>query len=313
MSSWYAFMNSKDTLRDWSDIRLFLAILDHGSLVAASEHLGLTQPTVGRRLAALEARLGTPLFVRAGRRMQLTDSGAAILDSARRMEMEMLAIERTIEVQAKGLCGEVTVSATEGTGTEWLTPVLFEFHQQYPDIMVTVRIENRVVDLVHREADIALRLGRPTQPDLIARRLVTLGFGLYAAPEYLQRAGPVDSVASLAQHHLVGLDTLGSRIKPIADSLLGEEISGRFVYLTNSPAAQLSAVRAGFGIGMLSHRWAVMASGLQRVLDDYTPREVDLWLVTHEELRHSARIRVVSDFIAERAIRDEALFAKGKS
>ncbi len=312
MSSWYAFMNSKDTLRDWSDIRIFLAVLDYGSLVAAAEHLALTQPTVGRRLAALEARLGTPLFVRAGRRMQLTDSGAAILDSARRMETEILAIERTIEVQAKGLCGEVTVSATEGTGTEWLTPVLFEFHQQYPDILVKVHIENRNVDLVQREADIALRLGRPTQPNLIARRLVTIGFGLYASQEYLQRSGPVASIAALAQHQLVGLDTFGTRIKPIADSLLGDEISGRFVYLTNSSAAQISAVRAGFGIGMLSHRWAVMAPGLQRVLEDYMPGEVDLWLVTHEELRHSARIRAVSDFIAERAIRDEALFARGR-
>ena len=306
-------MNSKSTLRDWSDIRIFLAILDHGSLVAAAELLALTQPTVGRRLAALEDRLGTPLFVRSGRRMQLTDSGKAILDSARRMETEMLAIERTIEVQAKGLCGEVTVSATEGTGTEWLTPVLFEFHQQYPDIMVKVQIENRTVDLVHREADIALRLGRPTQPNLIARRLVTVGFGLYASKEYLQRMGPVDSIASLAEHRLVGLDTFGARIKLIVGSLQDEEVAGRFVYLTNSPTAQLSAVRAGFGIGMLSHRWAVMAPELQRVLEDYMPGEVDLWLVTHEELRHSARIRAVSDFIAERAIRDEALFARGRT
>ncbi len=304
-------MHMNDSLRDWSDIRLFLAILDHGSLVAASEHLGLTQPTVGRRLAALEVRLDTPLFVRAGRRMQLTDSGAAILDSARRMEREMLAIERTIEVQAKGLCGEVTISATEGTGTEWLTPVLFAFHQQYPDIIVKVQIENRAVDLVHREADIALRWGRPEQPDLIARRLITVGFGLYAAPEYLQRAGPVASIAALADHQLVGLDTLGTRIKPVANSHFGEEIAGRYVYLTNSPAAQISAVRAGFGIGMLSHRWAVLAKGLQRVLEDYTAAEVDLWLVTHEELRHSARIRVLCDFIAERVIANKALFATG--
>ncbi|MGI9284934.1 MAG: LysR family transcriptional regulator [Pseudomonadales bacterium] len=300
-----------DSLRDWSDIRLFLAILDHGSLVAASEHLGLTQPTVGRRLSALEKRLDTPLFVRSGRRMQLTDSGAAILDSARRMEREMLAIERTVEVQSKGLCGEVTISATEGTGTEWLTPVLFEFHQRYPDIIVKVLIESRAVDLVHREADIALRLGRPTQPDLIARRLVTIEFGLYATQVYLDRAGPVTSTASLADHQLVGLDTARTRIEPAPDFLSRETIAGHYVYLTNSPAAQIGAVRAGFGIGVLSHRWAAMVPSLQRVLPDYTPAEVDLWLVTHEELRHSARIRAVSDFIAERIIADAELFATG--
>ncbi len=307
-------MYMKNAMQDWADIRLFLAILDHGSLVAASEPLGLTQPTVGRRLAALEERLGTPLFVRSGRRMQLTDAGAAILDSARRMEREMLAIERTVEVQSKGFCGEVTISATEGTGTEWLTPVLFAFHQRYPDIVITVQIENRTADLVRREADIALRLGRPTQPELIARRLVTIGFGLYAAPAYLDRAGPVASTADLVDHQLVGLDTGGTRMDPGPSFLSAEKITGHtghYVYLSNSATAQIAAVRAGFGIGILSHRWAAMVPGLQRVLPEYTAAEVELWLVTHEELRHSARIRAVSDFIAERVIADEALFASG--
>lgn len=304
-------MHMNDSLRDWSDIRLFLAILDHGSLVAAAEHLDLTQPTVGRRLAALEERMGTPLFVRSGRRMQLTDSGAAILDSARRMEREMLAIERIIEVQSKGLCGEVTLSATEGTGTEWLTPVLFDFHQRYPDIIIKMQIESRAVDLVHREADVALRLGRPEQPDLIARRLVTVGFGFYAASKYLQRAAPLTSIDSLADHQLVGLDMLGTRINPAAVFPTKEKFAGRYTYLTNSPAAQISAVRAGFGVGVLSHRWAATGQGLQRVLPDYTPAELELWLVSHEELRHSARIRAVSDFIAERIIADAALFATG--
>ena len=307
-------MHMKNAMQDWADIRLFLAILDHGSLVAASEPLGLTQPTVGRRLAALENRLGTPLFVRSGRRMQLTDAGTAILDSARRMEREMLAIERTAEVQSKGFSGEVTISATEGTGTEWLTPVLFAFHQLYPDIVITVQIENRTVDLVRREADIALRLGRPTQPALIARRLITIGFGLYAASAYLDRAGPVASIAALDDHHLVGLDTTGARIEPGPSLLSMEKITGHeghYVYQSNSPAAQIAAVQAGFGIGILSHRWAAMVPGLQRVLPEYTAAEVELWLVTHEELRHSARIRAVSDFIAERIIADEALFARG--
>ena len=304
-------MHRSNAMRDWADIRLFLAILDHGSLVAASEHLDLTQPTVGRRLAALEERFDTPLFVRSGRRMQLTDAGAGILESARRMEREMLAIERSIEVQSKALCGEVTISATEGTGTEWLTPVLLEFHRLYPEIILKVQIENRTVDLIHREADIALRLGQPTQPDLIARRLVTVGFGLYAAPAYLERAGPVTTLSDLAEHQLVGLDAAGTRVNHADPFPSKERIPGNYVYLSNSPAAQISAVRAGFGIGVLSHRWAAMVKGLTRVLPDYTATELDLWLVTHEELRHSARIRAVSDFIAERVRADEGLFASG--
>src|SRR6056297_997080 len=128
-------MNENHAMRDWADIRLFLAIVDHGSLLAASESLDLTQPTVGRRLAAMEERFATPLFVRSGRRMQLTDSGKAILESARRMEREMLAISRNLDAQSSALRGEVTISATEGTGIEWLTPVLMDFHQQYPEIL----------------------------------------------------------------------------------------------------------------------------------------------------------------------------------
>ena len=305
-------MHRIDSLRDWADIRLFLAVLDHGSLVAASEHLDLTQPTVGRRLSALEGRLGTPLFVRSGRRMQLTDTGTAILDSARGMEREMLAIERTVEVQSKGLSGEVTISATEGTGTEWLTPALFAFHQLYPDIVVNMQIESRAVDLVHREADIALRLGRPTQPDLIARLLVTLGFGLYASQAYLDRAGPVKSTDSLANHQLVGLHADRARSDPFSAFPSKEKIPGHYVFMTNSATAQISAVRAGFGIGVLSNRWAATVRGLQRVLPDYTAAEMELWLVTHEELRHSARIRAVSDFVAKQIISDGAVFATGR-
>jgi len=304
-------MNSKSTLRDWSDMRLFLAIVDRGSLVGAAEHLELTQPTVGRRLAALEERYDTPLFVRTGRRMQLTDAGAGILESARRMEREMLAIERSLEVQSKALCGAVTISATEGTGTDWLTPVLYDFHRAYPEIVVKVQIENRAVDLLHREADIALRMGQPAQGALIARRLVTVGFGLYASPAYLERAGVPATVEDLAQHEMVALDTLGTRGDAGYALPGGDPLPGNYVYLTNSPGAQMAAVRAGFGIGPLSHRWTASTGGLTRVLPDFTPLAMDLWLVSHEELRYSARIRAVSDFIAARVLNDAGLFEHG--
>jgi len=304
-------MHTKDALRDWADMRLFLAIHDEGSLVAAAEGLGLTQPTVGRRLAAMEERFGTPLFVRAGRRMQLTDAGGAILESARRMELEMLAIERSLEVQSTALCGQVTISATEGTGTEWLTPVLLDFHREYPEILVRVQIESRAVDLVHREADIALRLGKPEQPELIARRLVTVGFGLYASPAYLERAGVPATLEAMADHAVVGLEAPTTRVNPGHLFPATHQLAGKYVYVSNSPAAQLAAVQAGFGIGILSHRWSAIAGGLQRVLPDVSAAEIDLWLVTHEELRYSARMRAVFDFIAARALQDKSLFERG--
>lgn len=304
-------MHRNDPLRDWADIRLFLAILDQGSLIGAAEHLGLTQPTVGRRLSAMESRFGTPMFVRAGRRMQLTDAGKAILDSARRMEIEMLAIERNLEAQSTALCGEVTISATEGTGTEWLTPVLLDFHREYPEILLNVQIESRAVDLIHREADIALRLGQPVQPELIARRLVTVGFGLYASQAYLDSAPPLRSLEDLSAHQRVGLRTPGNREQLFESVNAATALPGNYTYVSNSPTAQLVAVQAGFGIAVLSHRWASMAGKLIRVLPDYTAAAIDLWLVTHEELRHSARIRTTFDFIAERALADAELFERG--
>jgi len=243
--------------------------------------------------------------------MQLTDAGAGILESARRMEREMLAIEFSLEAHATDLCGEVCISATEGTGTEWLTPVLHDFHQLYPQIVIKVRIDSRAVDLLHREADLALRLGRPTEPSLIARHLVDVGFGLYASPGYLEQRGTPESLADLADHDMVGLDMTHARIAVDKAFPAEDRLPGNYVYLSNSPTAQLTAVEAGFGIGVLSRRWAYMRGGLVPVLPGYTAARLELWLVSHEELRYSARIRAVSDFIAERLEADRNLFDVG--
>lgn len=303
-------MHNEDSLRDWADIRLFLAIVEHGSLLAASEHLSLTQPTLGRRLAAMERRMGVPLFVRTGRRMRLTDTGRAILENARRMEREMLAIERAVDVQSKGLAGEVIITATEGTGTEWLAPELYEFHRHYPDIILNIRVDNRAMDLLRREADVALRLGEPSEPELIARRLVTVGFGLYAAKRYLDEAPPIRALEDLAEHDLIGLYGADGKAQlTLGETELGG-MRGRMVLTTNSPAAQLSAARAGYGIAVLSHRWVSLRADLVPVLPEIAVLETDMWLVTHEELRHSARIRAVSDYLTERVLANKELFRR---
>ncbi len=305
-------MNTSAHIDTWRDVRVFLAVADGGNLSAAAEQLDLSQPTVGRRLNALESRLGAPLFVRGGRRMQLTDAGQAILESARRMEREMRAIERAVDVQAKGLSGEVTITATEGTGTEWLAPELIGFHRRYPDILLNVRVENRSLDLVHREADIALRLARPTQPDLIARRLVDVHFGLYASRSYLAERGPVASVADLERHDVIGIrDPGGVAQLMFGDSTVLGGTPGRLVFVSNSVAAQMSAARAGYGVAVLSCRWASMYPELVRVVPDVVVHSAQMWLVTHEELKHSARIRAVSDYLAERVLAGRALFEQG--
>ena len=292
-------------------MRMFLAIVDHGSLVAAAEHLGLTQPTLGRRLNALQKRFGAKLFVREGRRMVPTDTGHAIIDNARRMQRELVAIQRLVDDSASGLSGIVTVSATEGTGTEWLAPELTAFHRDYPDITLNLLIESRSVDIVLREADIALRLVEPSQPDLIARRLVKVGFGWYAQRDYLRRAAPIKSERDLAAHDVIGFLHAGNPMQVLPGASHALDDIGRFSVVTNSPAAQISAVRSGYGIGALSHRWATMFPELVNVLPGQNVAEKDMFIVTHEELRHSARIRAVYDFLTERVLAAEETFANG--
>ena len=304
-------MNTLSGPQDWSDIRVFLAIEEHGSLLAASEHLSLSQPTLGRRLAAMEKRMGVSLFVRTGRRMQLTDTGRSILENARRMEREMLAIERAVDVQSRGLAGEVVITATEGTGTEWLPPELTKFRRRYPDITLNIRVDSRSMDLLRREADIALRLGEPNEPELIGRRLVTVGFGLYAAPSYLEHAPPLESLDDLVNHDLIALEQAGGPTRLVPGDDLAHLPTGRFVFSTNSPAAQMSAARAGYGVAALSHRWVAMQGGLVALLPETNLFETPMWLLTHEELRHSARIRAVSDFITERVLSNREQFEGG--
>ncbi|MFT7288099.1 MAG: DNA-binding transcriptional LysR family regulator [Halieaceae bacterium] len=297
---------------DWSDIAVFLAVLDAGNLVAAAAILGLSQPTVGRRLAALEARMGVTLFARTGRQMVPTEVAASIEESARKMAREMYAIRRGVAGAARGLWGQVTISANEGTGSEWLVPVLADLHLKHPEIFVDLLIESRAADLVKREADIALRMGRPTQLDLIARRLASVGFGLYASLSWLERNGPVEKSADLE-----GKSWVRGIFMPQSNELLEaffneHDLECKIAMATNSPAAQIKAVESGIGVGVLSHRWASRFPGLRRLLPEYEAASIDLWLVTHEDLRHSARIRAVADHIVEAAEVDKGLFARGE-
>jgi len=302
------------TPADWADTAVFLAVLDHGNLAAAGESLGLSQPTVGRRLAALEARLGTSLFARTGRRLVPTDMAHQIEESARRMAMEMSAIERMATGAAQTFSGVVTISATEGTGSEWLVSVLQPLRERYPDIVIELIIETRNADLSGREADLALRLSRPVQLDLIARHIADVGFGLYAAPGFIQQHGPFDRPETLMEAPWIQVE-LGPSQNSLTSQFLAQLdfIPGdlKLALRTNSLAAQIRAVQAGLGVGALSHRWASMAGGLERILPDMEIGSLELWLVAHEDLRRSARIRAVSDYIADAAHRDAALFRHG--
>lgn len=306
-------MESQESqLLDWSDMLIFLAVLDEKNLVGAAEKLNLSQPTVGRRLAAMESRLGVTLFARTGRKMVPTEIARQIEENARAMQREMHAVHREISGVAQGLTGQVTISAAEGTGSEWLIPVLADFQRIHPDIFVDLKIEARAADLVQREADIALRMGRPKQLDLITRKLVTIGFGIYASRKWLATQPPIKTNADLVGRSWVR-GAYGGNGANLLEGFFNEiALHSSTAMSTNSPAAQIRAVEEGIGLGVLSHRWAAIRPELIRVLPDLEPATLELWLVTHEDLRHSARIRAVADHIAAAARADEDLFLTGK-
>jgi DNA-binding transcriptional LysR family regulator len=206
----------------------------------------------------------------------------------------------------------VKISTVEGLGTHWLPREVAIFNERYPDITIDIQIENRVVDLKLREADIALRLVRPYQGDLITKKLTNYGFGLYADGSYLERHGTPSIIEDLAQHQMVGMPQQVFRGIGFSDEEWVHLEKAKTVVQTNSPSAHIGATSAGLGIGLHSHRWASSFPNLVRVLPEINLDKVGVWIVSHEDLRHSARIRAVFDFLSERITSQRKLFEEGR-
>jgi len=295
---------------EWSDIPVFLAVFDSGSHSGAARELGVSQPTVGRRLAAMEEKLGAPLFVRENGVLEPTSFGQTVLDHARRMQDEAGAIARAAVSRDTSLAGPVVFAASEGLGGDWLPRALAGFKRSNPDIIIELNIDNHVANLAQRQADIALRWNGPgKQQSLIGRRAVTIGAGLYAAKSYLDNKGRPDSVTDLADHDAVGWSVATKFTWPaIIDGQ--EALPARTAFQANSPNALLSALVAGFGVGVYTHRMALRHEELERVLPEYDT-SLDLWIVTHEDVRRSARIRAAFDYTLEALEADAAHFGRG--
>lgn len=293
---------------DWSAVRDFIAVAETGSLSAAARRLRVSQPTLSRRIAELEEKLGATLFLRTARGLLLTETGEAVLASARQMEEAAMSIERRADAGRDALDGSVRVTLTEGLGSLWLPAKLAAFHRRYPRLRIEVLVDNRNVNLVRREADIALRMGRPDQPDLIAKKVGELAMGLYGSKAYLAEHGMPAAVADLKNHRHIGFDdSMAQRadVQRLERMFQPEHI----IHRSTSFVGHFSAAEAGIGLAMLDCFMADTADELVRVLPKDVYYAADIWLVTHAEIARSARIRAVFDFIAEACQADAAAFA----
>ncbi len=281
---------------NWDDTRIFLAIHRERSLRGAARMVGLDQATVGRRLAALEHALGATLFLRTSNGYVLTSVGEVALHAAEKMEQSANDLVRQIQGVDERLAGEVRVTTTDTIGLDFVMSAIRSLHEEHPNVRILLDTSTQVQNLAKREADIAVRTIRPENPDLLARKLATWPMGLYASAEYLERHGvPVPGTAFEGHDIVCYLPYMQAR-RPL--TLAGEPIhGGRIVSGLNSSLTLRAAVRGGLGLGELPVSIAER-DGLIRIWPDRTGVVAyEVWMVTHKDLRHTARVVAMIDHI----------------
>lgn len=282
----------------WEFYRSFLAVLREGSLSGAARALGITQPTAGRHIDRLEEALGLVLFIRSQTGFLPTEAARALQPHAEAMEGAALALARTAASQGEGVSGVVRVTASEVIGIEVLPAIVAALREQYPRLKIELVMTNRVQDLLHREADIAVRMAPPQQEQLIARRIGQLELGLHAHPDYLARHGTPLTAEDLLQHAQIGFDQLTPFIRMATRKLPGIAREN-FALMTDSDVGQLALIRAGAGIGFCQVPLARRQPALVRVLPDQYTVMLDTWIVMHENLRASRSCQAVFAALAD--------------
>ncbi|ONA14095.1 LysR family transcriptional regulator [Burkholderia pseudomallei] len=282
----------------WELYRSFLGVLREGSLSGAARALGLTQPTVGRHVAALEAALRVPLFTRSSSGLMPTDVALALRAHAEAMESTADALARAATSFGEDVRGVVRISASDVVGVEVLPPIVARLRQRHPALTIELALTNRVQDLLRREADIAVRMTRPGQTQLIARHIGGIELGLHAHRDYLARCGTPRDAGELVRHALIGHDRPTAFIRQIAKSFPGFD-RGAFALRTDSDLAQLALIRCGAGIGACQAALAKRDPALVRVLPKAFAGRLDMWVTMHEDLRGSPRCRAAFDALAE--------------
>ncbi|MFL1544984.1 LysR family transcriptional regulator [Pseudomonas sp. O39] len=280
----------------WELYRSFLGVLKEGSLSGAARLLGITQPTVGRHIAALELALGVVLFTRSPTGLLPTAVAHTLRAHAETMERTAAALERAASAQGDEVRGVVRISASEVVGVEVLPPIITQLRRQHPHLRVELILSNRLIDLLQLEADIAVRMVRPSQEQLLARRVGLIEVGLHARDDYLQQHGSPLLMQDLVGHSVIGFDQESAFIRSLA--IKGFERS-TFAISSDSDLAQLALIRAGAGIGGCQVQLAKQDPRLHRVLPDAFAFKMDTWVTMHEDLRNSPRCRVTFDALVQ--------------
>ncbi|MCV0396259.1 MAG: LysR family transcriptional regulator [Rhizobiaceae bacterium] len=287
---------------DWNRARAFLATAEVGSLSAAARRLGLTQPTLSRQVAALEAELGILLFERIGKKLVLTEAGESLLEHARAMGEAALAMGFAASGRAQAIEGRVTISATDGYAAYLLPQIAARIRREAPQVTLVIVASNSLSDLQRREADIAIRHVRPEGDNLIGRLVRESTAHFYASRPWLARHGHPASPADIAPEDFIGFE----RSERFVDFMRGlgtrATVEG-FRLVSESSVAAWEMVKAGLGVGLMSREIAGRAQDVVELFPDLDPPRFPVWLVTHRELRTSRRIRLVYEILVEELVR----------
>ena len=276
---------------NWEWYRTFLMVIETGSLSAAGRTMGLTQPTVGRHIDCLETALGLKLFTRSFDGFAPTEAALELQPYAASVAVTAAALRRVASSHGTGVRGSVRLSASEIIGVEVLPPILATLRNQYPELMIELVLSNKVDDLLQREADIAVRMFRPTQDALVAKHIGGIELGLYAHESYLANHGTPQTMDTLSNHAIIGFDYENAFIRQFQAQFPMFSRSA-LAFRTDSDLAQLGAIRAGFGIGVCQSAIATKDKALVRVLPHQFSLTMDTWIAMHEDLRSSARCAV---------------------
>ena len=291
---------------DWDKLRIFHAVADAGSLTHAGDNLHLSQSAVSRQIRALEESLNTILFHRHARGLILTEQGELLFDATRTMNKRIDAAAARIRDSEEEVLGELRVTTTTGIGTIWLAPRLCRLYEAYPELKIDLMMEERVLDLPMREADVAIRMKEPSQADLIRKRLMFVRIGLYATREYISQHGAPETMDQMKDHRLIFQNPKSPQVlagQNLVKELMTYEIGAALT--VNNYFGVLQAAIHNLGIGVLPDYVTNAFDSMVRVMPEVESMEVPVYLAYPEELRHSKRLEAFRDFVEEEILRDK--------